>query len=235
MRGSDPAEVNALLVGAGIPVTGLALERPTLEEVVLAAAGTSTDRVEVAPVIAVELRKLFRRPRTWATIGRPQRAADRWWRCCWPSPTWRRGPGRGRRSCPPSCATARCTRSPRWPSCCRCSCRSRSPSSRATRSPARRRPARCATCSPGRRAAPGCWSPSWSPSWPSCSSPCVVVAAVGYVHRADAVRRPADRRDVGVGHVAHAGASWPAARCSPSATWRCRCSGWRRSRCSSPR
>jgi ABC-type multidrug transport system ATPase subunit len=46
VRGGDPAEVNALLVGAGIPVTGLALERPTLEEVVLAAAGTSPDRVE---------------------------------------------------------------------------------------------------------------------------------------------------------------------------------------------
>ena len=30
------------------PVTGLALERPTLEEVVLAAAGTSTDRVEAS-------------------------------------------------------------------------------------------------------------------------------------------------------------------------------------------
>ena len=46
VRGSDPAEVNALLVRAGIPVTGLALERPTLEEVVLAAAGASPDRVE---------------------------------------------------------------------------------------------------------------------------------------------------------------------------------------------
>jgi ABC-2 type transport system ATP-binding protein len=46
VRGGDPAEVNALLVGAGIPVTGLAVERPTLEEVVLAAAGTSSDRVE---------------------------------------------------------------------------------------------------------------------------------------------------------------------------------------------
>jgi ABC-type multidrug transport system ATPase subunit len=46
VRGADPAEVNALLVGAGIPVRGLAAERPTLEEVVLAAAGTSTDRVE---------------------------------------------------------------------------------------------------------------------------------------------------------------------------------------------
>ena len=47
VRGEDPAEVNALLVGAGVPVTGLALERPTLEQVVLAATGASTDRVEV--------------------------------------------------------------------------------------------------------------------------------------------------------------------------------------------
>ena len=46
VRGDDPAEVNALLVGAGVPVTALALQRPTLEEVVLAAAGTSADRVE---------------------------------------------------------------------------------------------------------------------------------------------------------------------------------------------
>jgi ABC-2 type transport system ATP-binding protein len=47
--GADPAEVNARLVAAGIAVTGLALERPTLEQVVLAAAGTSTDRVEACP------------------------------------------------------------------------------------------------------------------------------------------------------------------------------------------
>ena len=46
VRGDDPAEINARLVGAGVPVTGLALERPTLEAVVLAAAGASTDRVE---------------------------------------------------------------------------------------------------------------------------------------------------------------------------------------------
>ncbi|SNS46095.1 ABC-2 type transport system ATP-binding protein [Geodermatophilus pulveris] len=46
VRGADPAEVNARLVSAGVPVTGLALQRPTLEEVVLAAAGTSADRVE---------------------------------------------------------------------------------------------------------------------------------------------------------------------------------------------
>jgi ABC-2 type transport system ATP-binding protein len=46
VRGADPAEVNALLVRAGVPVRGLALERPTLDEVVLAAAGTSPDRVE---------------------------------------------------------------------------------------------------------------------------------------------------------------------------------------------
>ena len=46
VHGDDPAEINARLVSAGVPVTGLALERPTLEEVVLAAAGTSPDRVE---------------------------------------------------------------------------------------------------------------------------------------------------------------------------------------------
>jgi ABC-2 type transport system ATP-binding protein len=46
VRGDDPAEINARLVGAGVPVTGLALERPTLEAVVLAAAGASTDRVD---------------------------------------------------------------------------------------------------------------------------------------------------------------------------------------------
>ena len=44
--GDDPAEVNARLVAAGIAVTGLELERPTLEQVVLASAGASTDRVE---------------------------------------------------------------------------------------------------------------------------------------------------------------------------------------------
>jgi ABC-type multidrug transport system ATPase subunit len=46
VRGDDPAAINARLVAAGAPVSGLALERPTLEEVVLAAASTSTDRVE---------------------------------------------------------------------------------------------------------------------------------------------------------------------------------------------
>jgi ABC-type multidrug transport system ATPase subunit len=48
VRGADPAEVNALLVRAGVPVTGLALHRPSLEEVVLAVAGASADRVEAA-------------------------------------------------------------------------------------------------------------------------------------------------------------------------------------------
>jgi ABC-type multidrug transport system ATPase subunit len=46
VTGDDPAEVNALLVGAGVPVTGLAIERPTLEEVVLAAARATGDRVD---------------------------------------------------------------------------------------------------------------------------------------------------------------------------------------------
>jgi ABC-2 type transport system ATP-binding protein len=48
VRGSEPAEVNAVLVGAGVPVSGLVLQRPTLEEVVLAAAAGSGDRVQAA-------------------------------------------------------------------------------------------------------------------------------------------------------------------------------------------
>jgi ABC-type multidrug transport system ATPase subunit len=48
VRGADPAEVNARLVAAGVPVTGLALDRPSLEQVVLAAAGASADRVDAA-------------------------------------------------------------------------------------------------------------------------------------------------------------------------------------------
>jgi len=43
VRGDDPVAINARLVSAGVPVAGLALERPTLEEVVLAAAGAGTD------------------------------------------------------------------------------------------------------------------------------------------------------------------------------------------------
>lgn len=46
VRGGDPATINAVLVGAGVPVTGLALDRPSLEEVVLAATGSSPDRVD---------------------------------------------------------------------------------------------------------------------------------------------------------------------------------------------
>ena len=49
VRGDDPAEVNARLVSAGVPVTGLALQRPTLEEVVLAAARATADRVDAPP------------------------------------------------------------------------------------------------------------------------------------------------------------------------------------------
>ncbi len=47
--GGDPAEVNTRLVAAGVPVHGLALERPTLEQVVLAATGDSPDRVDARP------------------------------------------------------------------------------------------------------------------------------------------------------------------------------------------
>ncbi len=46
ISGADPAEVNARLVEAGIPVNSLIAERPSLEAVVLAAASASPDRVE---------------------------------------------------------------------------------------------------------------------------------------------------------------------------------------------
>ncbi len=52
VRGAEPAEVNAVLVGAGVPVSGLALDRPTLEDVVLAAATGSGDRVPVGTTVS---------------------------------------------------------------------------------------------------------------------------------------------------------------------------------------
>ena len=242
VRGGDPAEVNALLVGAGVPVTGLAAgaadasRRWCWPRPAPAPTG-STRRRAVAPVIVVELRKLFRRPRTWATIGAAQRAADRSSRCCWRSPTWRRGRGEGpaflsavlhqRRAVPAGRAGA---------SCCRCSCRSPSPSSPVTRSPARRRPARCATCWPGRPAAPGCWWPSWSSVLAFVLVTVLIVAVVGYVVGPllfDA--QPLGAGTVGVRAPRSPRSSSPAARCWPSATSRCRCSGWPPSRCSSPR
>jgi ABC-2 type transport system ATP-binding protein len=46
--GHDAAALNTQLVAAGVPVAGLQIERPTLEAVVLAAAGASADRVDAA-------------------------------------------------------------------------------------------------------------------------------------------------------------------------------------------
>jgi ABC-type multidrug transport system ATPase subunit len=48
VRHDDPGALNAQLVGAGLPVTGLSVERRTLEQVVLDATTTSSDRVEAA-------------------------------------------------------------------------------------------------------------------------------------------------------------------------------------------
>ena len=45
VRGADPAQLNAMLVGAGIRVAGLAPERRSLEQVVLELTGASADRV----------------------------------------------------------------------------------------------------------------------------------------------------------------------------------------------
>ena len=46
VAGGDPAETNYVLVSAGVPVTELAAERPSLEEVILARTSAGTDRVE---------------------------------------------------------------------------------------------------------------------------------------------------------------------------------------------
>jgi ABC-type multidrug transport system ATPase subunit len=48
VRHDDPGALNAELVGAGIAVTGLTAQRRTLEDVVLEATTTSSDRVEAA-------------------------------------------------------------------------------------------------------------------------------------------------------------------------------------------
>ena len=133
-----------------------------------------------APMMRVELAKLFRRPRTWVTIlllnALPTLVAVlRVGR-----PASRRRPGRGRRSSRRCWPTGRCSPSRRWRSCCRCSCRSRWPWWPATRSPARRRPARCATCWSARSGAPGCWWPSSSRRSSSCWSSVLSVAVVGF-------------------------------------------------------
>lgn len=46
VRGSDPAQVNAALVARGIPVTELARERHSLEEIIFQRTGPSSDRVD---------------------------------------------------------------------------------------------------------------------------------------------------------------------------------------------
>jgi ABC-type multidrug transport system ATPase subunit len=46
VRGDDPAELNAKLVAAGIPVAELAAQRRSLEQVVLEVTGTGSDRLD---------------------------------------------------------------------------------------------------------------------------------------------------------------------------------------------
>ncbi|HEV7205676.1 MAG TPA: ATP-binding cassette domain-containing protein [Jatrophihabitans sp.] len=46
VRAPDPAELNALLVRGGVPVSGLALERRSLEEVILERTSAGADRVD---------------------------------------------------------------------------------------------------------------------------------------------------------------------------------------------
>jgi ABC-2 type transport system ATP-binding protein len=49
VEGGHPAEVNALLVSAGLGVSELAAERPSLEQVILASTGAGSDRIERRP------------------------------------------------------------------------------------------------------------------------------------------------------------------------------------------
>ena len=132
------------------------------------------------PVIRVELIKLLRRPRTWLIIGMlvalPTLVA-----VLLAITDLGPRPGTDRRSCPRCSTTARCSRWPRWAWCCRCSCRSPSRCSAATRSPVRPRPGRCATCWSVRSGGPTCCWPSWSPSSRSWCWPCWWSARSSYV------------------------------------------------------
>ena len=67
VRDADPASLNARLVAGGVPVTSLAEERRTLEDVVLEASRPGSDRWSRV-MIAVELRKMLLSRRTWVTI-----------------------------------------------------------------------------------------------------------------------------------------------------------------------
>jgi hypothetical protein len=44
VRSPDPAELNARLVGAGVPVRSLAVQRRSLEEIVLEVTGAGSDQ-----------------------------------------------------------------------------------------------------------------------------------------------------------------------------------------------
>jgi ABC-2 type transport system ATP-binding protein len=49
VRGDDPAALNAKLVAAGIPVAELAVQRRSLEQVVLDVTGSGSDRLDGGP------------------------------------------------------------------------------------------------------------------------------------------------------------------------------------------
>jgi ABC-2 type transport system ATP-binding protein len=56
VRHPAPAELNAQLVAAGVPVAGIAAERRSLEQVMLELTTTSADRVESRPAARVTSR-----------------------------------------------------------------------------------------------------------------------------------------------------------------------------------
>ena len=237
VRADDPADLNRLLVDGGVRVARARPGAPRPR-----AGRARGDHATASPgggvrVIRVELRQAA--PPA-AHLGHDRCCSTRcrrWWRCCWRSPTSARGPVRGRRSCPRCSPTARCSRWPRWRSCCRCSCRSPSRSSPATRSRARRRAARCATCWPGRSAARRLLVAKLVSVLAFVLLAVVVVAAVGYVvgrlllGGGDAsglvTGVSGQQPDLDAARRAHADVD--------RLRRRCRCSASRRWRCCSPR
>ena len=140
--------------------------------------GAAGDRVEsaggrAASMIRVELAKLFRRPRTWVTIAACSTRCPRWSRCCSSVTGIAPPPGEGPAFLSAVLANGVAVRRRgAGDRAAAVPARGRGAWSPATRSRARRRPARCATCWSARSGGPGCWWPSSSRRSPSCWSRC---------------------------------------------------------------
>ena len=126
IRSADPARVNARLVAAGVAVRELGPERRTLEQVI--EERTSARRPGRSPGDAGRAGQAVRAAPHLGRDRPAQPAADPGLRAAGVDPD-RPAPGTGA-GVPVGGHRQRVAvrASPRWPSCCRCSCRSRSPS-----------------------------------------------------------------------------------------------------------